>query len=29
MQTTLGAKLDERRYSGAEINYTMNNSNMG
>lgn len=29
MQTTLGTKLDDRKYSSAQINYTINNSNMG
>lgn len=29
MQTTLGTKSDEEQYSSAQLNYTINNSNMG
>lgn len=29
MQTTLGTKLDDGKYSSAQINYIINNSNMG
>lgn len=29
MQTRLGTKLDDGKNSSAQINYTINNSNMG